>query len=94
MLKGEYMVQKLEAIKNELRIAPDIDIKNRSVMELCMTAGQLSSYVDTTYRMIQNLIDEVNAAIEKDAEFERRWQKDFEEARKGINGKEETDGEV
>ena len=94
MLKGEYMVQKLEAIDEELRYAPAIDVQDLSEIEIALAAGLMSAYCKTVHRMIRALIYDVQREIDKDIEFERRWQKDFEEARKGAKGKEETDGEV
>ena len=94
MIKGPYIIERLEAIKNELRIAPYIDIKDMAPMELALAAGQLCAYVDTTFRMIRALIDDVQREVDKDIEFERRWQKDFEEARKTIKDKEDDNGSV
>ena len=91
MIKGTHIIDRLEAIDEELRDAPAIDVQDLSEIEVALAAGQMSAYCMTVHRMIRTFIDDVQRDIEKDIEFERRWQKDFEEARKTIKDKEDTD---
>lgn len=91
MIKGTHIIDRLEAIDEELRDAPAIDVQDLSEIEVALAAGQMSAYCKTVHRMIQAFIDDVQLDVEKDIEFERRWQKDFEEARKTIKDKEDTD---
>lgn len=91
MIKGPYIIDRLEAIDEELQYAPAIDVQVLSEIEIALAAGQMSAYCMTVHRMIRALIDDVQREVDKDIEFERRWQKDFEEARKTIRDKEDTD---
>ena len=91
MIKGPHIIDRLEAIDEELQYAPAIDVQDLSEIEVALAAGQMSAYCMTVHRMIRAFIDDVQRDIEKDIEFERRWQKDFEEARKTIKDKEDTD---
>ena len=91
MIKGPHIIDRLEAIDEVLRDAPAIDVQDLSEIEVALAAGQMSAYCKTVHRMIRAFIDDVQRDVEKDIEFERRWQKDFEEARKTIKDKEDTD---
>lgn len=94
MIKGPYIIDRLEAIDEELRYAPAIDVQDISEIEVALAAGQMSAYCKTVHRMIWALIDDVQREVDKDIEFARRWQKDFEEARKTIKDKEDDNGSV
>lgn len=91
MIKGPHIIDRLEAIDEELLCAPAIDVQDLSEIEVALAAGQMSAYCNTVHRMIRAFVDDVQREVDKDIEFERRWQKDFEEARKAIKDKEDTD---
>lgn len=78
MFTSEEMKKRLEVIERELEVAPGSDILSiePTDQELAMYAGRADAFLEVVYRMVRQLIDDIDEEIQKDeerAEADRRW---------------------
>lgn len=76
MFSGEEMRDKLAMICNEIGQAPDLEEIEPDITTLAIFAGQADAALGTIYRMVCNLIVDIEAEMVKDeqaAEENRKW---------------------